>query len=76
MAWLARLVTPPGGRVLDPFAGSGTVGCAAVPQGFAYDGIEVDESYCRIAEARIAHWSAVGLGDLASWDEPEDPEDG
>lgn len=34
MAWLVRLVTPPGGTVLDPFAGSGTTGAAALQEGF------------------------------------------
>ena len=33
MRWLVRLVTPPGGTVLDPFAGSGSTGCAAVLEG-------------------------------------------
>lgn len=65
MAWLTRLVTPPGGSVLDPFAGSGTVGCAAVPQGFKYTGIEIDPNFCRIAEARIGHWAAVGIENLS-----------
>lgn len=64
MAWLVRLVTPPGGRCLDPFMGSGTVGCAAVPQGFRYDGIEIAPEYHRISEARIAHWSHVGIADM------------
>lgn len=34
MSWLCRLVTPPGGTVLDPFAGSGTTGAAALAEGF------------------------------------------
>jgi site-specific DNA-methyltransferase (adenine-specific) len=79
MAWLARLVTPPGGVVLDPFAGSGTVGCAAVPQGFEYIGIEIDPDYCKIAEARIAYWSALGLSAIPEPEaidpDNEDPED-
>lgn len=72
MAWLARLATPRGGRILDPFAGSGTCGASAVPQGYSYDGIEVDPAYARIAEARVAHWASVGLGELPVWEEPED----
>lgn len=40
MRWLVRLVTPPGGTVLDPFAGSGSTGCAAVLEGFDFLGIE------------------------------------
>lgn len=56
MRWLCRLVTPPGGALLDPFMGSGTTGIAAGLEGFIFTGIEQDESYMRIAEARIAHW--------------------
>jgi DNA modification methylase len=55
MRWLCRLVTPPGGLVLDPFAGSGSCGVAAVLEGFAYAGIEIDPAYHAIAEARIRH---------------------
>jgi site-specific DNA-methyltransferase (adenine-specific) len=54
MRYLCRLVTPPGGTVLDPFAGSGSTGKAAVLEGFNVLGIEQDAEYCRIAEARIA----------------------
>ena len=55
MRWLVRLVTPPGGIVLDPFAGSGTTGIACVREGFRFLGIERDASYAKIARARIAH---------------------
>lgn len=55
MAYLCRLVTPPGGTVLDPFMGSGSTGKAAMREGFRFIGIEMDESYLKIAEARIAH---------------------
>jgi DNA modification methylase len=55
MAWLCRLVTPPGGVVIDPFAGSGSTGCAAVDEGFRFIGIELDATYVGIAQARIAH---------------------
>lgn len=40
MQWLNRLLIVPGGRILDPFAGSGSTGCAAVPDGFTFTGIE------------------------------------
>jgi site-specific DNA-methyltransferase (adenine-specific) len=56
MRWLVRLVTPLGGVVLDPFAGSGTTGCAAVLEGFKFLGMEQDEDYCKIATARIEHY--------------------
>ena len=57
MRWLVRMVTPPGGTVLDPFTGSGTTGCAAVLEGFDFIGIEREAEYADIAEARIEHWS-------------------
>lgn len=55
MSWLCRLITPPDGIVLDPFAGSGSTLVACVHEGFHFIGIEQDESYVTIAEARIAH---------------------
>jgi DNA modification methylase len=57
MRWLVRLVTPPGGVCLDPFAGSGTTGIAARLEGMQFIGIEREEEYVRIAEARIRWWS-------------------
>jgi DNA modification methylase len=45
MAWLARLITPPGGVVLDPFAGSGTTGAAALAEGFKCVLIEREAEY-------------------------------
>lgn len=56
MKWLCRLVTPPGGIILDPFCGSGTTGCAARVEGFRFIGIEREKPFCEIARARIAHW--------------------
>lgn len=55
MAYLCRLVTSPGGVVLDPFMGSGSTGKAAVREGFRFIGIEMDADYIAIAESRIAH---------------------
>ena len=60
MTWLTRLVTPPGGVVLDAFAGSGTTGVAALREGFRFVGIEREPEYIEIAEARLAH----ALGDV------------
>lgn len=54
MRWLVRLVTPLGGLVLDPFAGSGTTGIACALEGFEFVGIEQDPEYAEIAEKRIA----------------------
>lgn len=52
MRYLCKLVTPPGGLVLDPFAGSGSTGLAAEQEGFRFLGIELDAHYCEIARAR------------------------
>lgn len=57
MRWLVRLVTPPSGLVLDPFAGSGSTGCAAVLEGFRFLGIEREKDYLPLACARIAWWA-------------------
>ena len=54
MKYLIKLVTPPLGRVLDPFNGSGSTGMAAVELGYEYIGIEQDDSYCEISRKRIA----------------------
>ncbi|WDG79202.1 site-specific DNA-methyltransferase [Pseudomonas chlororaphis] len=62
MAYLLRLVTPPGGTVLDPYMGSGSTGKAAMREGFNFIGIERDRDehgnqlgYMAIAHARIEH---------------------
>lgn len=55
MRYLCRLVTPPGGVVLDPFMGSGSTGKAAMAEGFRFIGIELDPEYLAIAQARIDH---------------------
>lgn len=55
MAYLCRLVTPPGGVVLDPFMGSGSTGKAAMREGFQFIGIDLSEEYFPIAQARIEH---------------------
>ena len=53
MRWLVRLVTPPGGTVLDPFLGSGTTAVAATLEGFEWVGCEMTEDYWPIIEARV-----------------------
>lgn len=53
MRHLVRLVTPPGGTVLDPFAGSGSTLIAAQMEGFAWIGIEREAEYVAIAEGRL-----------------------
>lgn len=54
MRYLCRLITPPGGLILDCFAGSGTTCIAARDEGFRFLGIEEDEHNCAIARARLA----------------------
>jgi hypothetical protein len=54
MRYLCRLVTPPNGVVLDPFAGSGSTGRGAVLEGFRFVGIEREAEYAEIARRRIA----------------------
>lgn len=58
MRWLVRLVTPPGGTVLDPFAGSGTTIEAALLEGFDAIGIEREPTYLPLIDARIARATA------------------
>lgn len=53
MRWLVRLVTPEGGTVLDPFAGSGTTVEAAILEGFHVIGIEREAEYLPLIQARI-----------------------
>lgn len=54
MAYLCRLVTPPGGTVLDPFTGSGSTGRGAMCEGLNFIGFELSPEYAEIARARIA----------------------
>ena len=56
MRYLARLITPKQGTVLDPFMGSGTTGIACKLEGFNFVGIEIDPEYFKIAEARIKNY--------------------
>ena len=62
MRWLVRLVTPPGGIVLDPFAGSGTTGVAAIQEGLSYIGVDQggdNGEYIPNLVGRICH--ALGI---------------
>ena len=69
MAYLCRLVTPPGGVVLDPFMGSGSTGKAAQREGFRFIGIEREPAYMEIASSRIR--SAESPGPESSIEIPE-----
>jgi len=62
MRWLCRLVTPPGGTVLDPFCGSGSTGVAANAEGFDFIGIEREAEYVEIARRRIANVAPLFAG--------------
>ena len=66
MRWLCKLITPPGGVILDPFCGSGTTGCAATQLGFEFVGIEREPEYAEIARARIAHWGCLPPEELGA----------
>ena len=57
MKYLIKLITPPGGTVLDPFNGSGSTGCAAVELGYNYIGCELDQAYVEISNKRIEAWN-------------------
>lgn len=65
MQYVCRLVTPPGGTILDMFAGSGSTGCAAVGAGFGFVGIEMNPDDCVTASARIGHCYKQALSEDA-----------
>ena len=60
MRYLCRLVTPPGGIVLDPFMGSGSTGKGALLEGFVFIGIEREEESHATAEARLSRVASAG----------------
>ena len=68
---LVRLVTPPGGTVLEPFAGSGTTLEAAVLEGFNAIGIEMTEEYIPLIEQRLARQGMVKKNSVA-WETVDD----
>jgi site-specific DNA-methyltransferase (adenine-specific) len=57
MRYLIKLVTPPGGTVLDPFTGSGSTGKAALLDGYNFIGVELTEEYLPIIEGRLT-WAS------------------
>lgn len=61
MQWLVRLVTPPGGTVLDPFAGSGTTLAAALREGMTAVGVEQHEPYARLCVQRLSEPYSTAL---------------
>jgi len=56
MQYLVKLITPPNGKVLDPFCGSGTTGIACKLEGFEFIGLEQDAEYSKIAQSRIDNY--------------------
>jgi site-specific DNA-methyltransferase (adenine-specific) len=66
-----RLTCPPGGVVLDPFAGSGSTLVAAMQEGRRAVGCEIEPAYCDIIRRRLAHASGTAPGSLfagvAAW---------
>jgi site-specific DNA-methyltransferase (adenine-specific) len=56
MQYMIRLITPPGGTVLDPFMGSGSTGAACMLEGVQFVGIDITPEYIDIAEKRISYW--------------------
>jgi DNA modification methylase len=63
MEWLVKLVCPPGGVVLDPFAGSGSTGVAALRCGRGFVGVEREPEYFATARRRVGEAAAVGRRD-------------
>ncbi|MBP6818325.1 MAG: site-specific DNA-methyltransferase [Ferrovibrio sp.] len=74
MAYLCRLVTPPDGVVLDPFAGSGTTGVAALREGFGAVLIEREATFHADIQARLAHYAGEGGHSAAVTQRHADPE--
>lgn len=70
MRWLVRLVTPPGGTTLDPFAGTGTTGQAAIDEGFSCILMEREAEYIADIERRLS------VAPIAEKPEPTDELEG
>lgn len=71
MRWLVRLVTPPRGRILDPFAGSGTTLQAATMEGFDAVGVEIDPVHVGDIRRRLDGTSATMLAEQMLRERPE-----
>lgn len=66
MRWLTRLITPPGGLVLDPFAGSGTTGVACLAEGFRAILCEREEQYLADIRERLDFYAGEGKHSMAT----------
>lgn len=76
--YLVRLVTPPGGEVVDPFMGSGAMGIACELEGFGYWGAELDAHHHAVSHCRIEHahrypeaWADTVFGGVAQLERAE-----
>ena len=58
ISYLVRLITPPGGTVLDPYMGSGSGGIATLLEGFNFVGMEQDPEYFEVAKARVKEYES------------------
>jgi site-specific DNA-methyltransferase (adenine-specific) len=67
MEWLATLITPPGGTILDPFAGSGTTGAAAARRGFRCVLVEREDEYVEDIKRRFGARPVDPLARLLAW---------
>ena len=66
MRWLVRGLVPHGGTLIDPFLGSGTTAIAAILEGRYWVGVERDEHYANIAQARIDYWTDKHIEEFLS----------
>lgn len=73
MRYLCKMITPPGGTILDPFMGSGSTGKAALYEGFNFIGIEKEAEYCAIAKARMEYVLATDVPLLRAMEASEQP---
>lgn len=75
MRWLCRLVTPPGGNVIDPFAGSGTTGIACMAEGFSCTMLEMESEHFEDIERKLAFLRGDGGLKLREHDRNRDKPD-
>jgi len=72
MRYLCRLITPPDGTILEPFAGSGTTLIAAHLEQFNFIGIERELEYVEIIRARLKHWQGADNEDTSKAEKTSD----
>jgi site-specific DNA-methyltransferase (adenine-specific) len=72
MRWLSRLITPPGGLILDPFAGSGTTGIAAMAEGFGCTMLDIEAEHIADIERKLAYLRGEGAMSFVEHDRKRD----